>query len=114
MVNLRLLGERNFLACGLIIYISFAVLYGANVATPQMLQELFGYDAFHAGLVLSPSAFFTMAMMPIVGFLLGKKVDARYIIPFGLLCLAGGVVLAGAPGPVRLAVDARSCRDASR
>ena len=31
-----------------------------------------------------------MAMMAIVGFLLGKKVDARYIIPLGLLCLAGG------------------------
>jgi MFS transporter, DHA2 family, multidrug resistance protein len=90
MVNLRLLGERNFLACGLIIYISFAVLYGANVATPQMLQELFGYDAFHAGLILSPSVFFTMGMMPVVGFLLGKKVDARTIIPLGLLCLADG------------------------
>ncbi len=89
MVNLRLLGERNFLASGLIIYISFAALYGSNVDTPQMLQELFGYDAFRAGLVLSPSAFFTMAMMPIVGFLLGHKVDARYIIPFGLICLAG-------------------------
>ncbi len=89
MVNLRLLGERNFLASGLIIYVSFAVLYGANVNTPQMLQELFGYDAFRAGLVLSPSAFFTMAMMPVVGFLLGHKVDARYIIPFGLICLAG-------------------------
>ena len=89
MVNLRLLGERNFLACGLIIYISFAVLYGSNVDTPQMLQELFGYDAFRAGLILSPSAFFTMFVMPIVGFLLGRKVDARYIIPIGLLCLAG-------------------------
>ena len=89
MVNLRLLGDRNFLASGLIIYLSFAVLYGSNVDTPQMLQELFGYDAFHAGLILSPSAFFTMAMMPIVGFLLGKKVDARFIIPFGLLALAG-------------------------
>ena len=90
MINLRLLGERNFLACGLIIYIGFAVLYGANIATPQMLQELFGYDAFHAGLVLSPPAFFTMVMMPVAGFLLGKKVDARYIVPLGLICLAGG------------------------
>ena len=89
MVNLRLLGDRNFLASGLIIYIAFAVLYGSNVDTPQMLQELFGYDAYHAGLILSPSAFFTMAMMPIVGFLLARKVDARLIIPFGLLCLAG-------------------------
>jgi MFS transporter, DHA2 family, multidrug resistance protein len=90
MINLRLLGERNFLACGLIIYLAFAVLYGANIATPQMLQELFGYDAFHAGLVLSPPVFFTMGMMAVAGFLLGKKVDARYIIPLGLLCLAGG------------------------
>ena len=90
MINLRLLGERNFLACGLIIYFAFAVLYGANIATPQMLQELFGYDAFHAGLVLSPPVFFTMGMMAVAGFLLGKKVDARYIIPLGLLCLAGG------------------------
>jgi MFS transporter, DHA2 family, multidrug resistance protein len=90
MINLRLLGERNFLACGLIIYMVFAVLYGGNVATPGMLQELFGYDAFHAGLVLSPPVFFTMGMMAVSGFLLGKKVDARYIIPLGLLCLAGG------------------------
>ncbi len=89
MVNLRLLGERNFLATLLILYISFAALYGSNVVTPQMLQELFGYDAFRAGLVLSPSAFFTMAMMPVVGFLLGRKVDARYIIPFGIICVAG-------------------------
>jgi MFS transporter, DHA2 family, multidrug resistance protein len=89
MINLRLLGERNFLACGLIIYVAFAALYGANVATPQMLQELFGYDAFRAGLVLSPPALATMAAMPIVGFLLGRKVDARYMIWLGLLCLAG-------------------------
>jgi hypothetical protein len=59
------------------------------VATP-FLQELFGYDDYDAGLILSPAEFFTMVMMPVVGFLLGKKVDARYIIPFGLLCLAGG------------------------
>ena len=90
MINLRLLGERNFLACGLIIYIGFAVLYGVNVATPQMLQELFGYDAFHAGLVLSPASVFTMGIMPVAGFLMGKKVDARSIVPLGLICLAGG------------------------
>ncbi len=89
MINLRLLGERNFLACGLIIYLAFGVLYGANVDTPQMLQELFGYDAFHAGLILSPSAVATMVMMPVVGFLLGRKIDARYIVPVGLLCVAG-------------------------
>ena len=88
IVNIRLLGERNFAACGVIIYLSFAVLYGANVNLPQMLQELFGYDAFRAGLVMSPGAFFTMAIMPVVGFLIGKKVDTRKIIPVGLIALS--------------------------
>ena len=89
IVNLRLLKESNFLACGVLIYLSFAVLYGANVNTPQMLQELLGYDATRAGLILSPSAFFTMTTMPIVGFLLGKKVDAHFLIPIGLALVAG-------------------------
>ncbi len=88
IVNVRLLRDRNFLACGVIIYLSFAVLYGANVNLPQMLQEQFGYDAFRAGLIMSPGAFFTMAIMPVVGFLIGKKVDTRYIIPVGLVALA--------------------------
>jgi DHA2 family multidrug resistance protein len=88
IVNVRLLGDRNFLACGIIIYISFAVLYGANVNLPQMLQELFGYDAFRAGLIMSPGAFFTMAIMPFVGFLIGKKLDTRFILPIGLISLS--------------------------
>jgi DHA2 family multidrug resistance protein len=88
IVNVRLLGERNFFACGIIIYLSFATLYGANLVLPQMLQELFGYDALRAGLVLSPGAFFTMAVMPVVGFLIGKKVDSRYIVPVGLVAVS--------------------------
>jgi MFS transporter, DHA2 family, multidrug resistance protein len=88
IINVRLLGDRTFRSCGVIIFLSFAVLYGANQNLPQMLQELFGYDAFHAGLILSPGAFFTMALMPVVGFLIGKKVDNRFILPVGLFCLA--------------------------
>ena len=56
----------------------------------MLQQKLFGYDAFHAGLVLSAPVFFTMGILAIAGFLMGKKVDARFIIPLGLLCLAGG------------------------
>ena len=84
IINVRLLGERNFLMCGLIIYLAFAILYGANNVLPQMLQSLFGYDAFRAGLVMSPAAFCTMAVMPVVGILLGMKVDGRLLVPVGL------------------------------
>ncbi len=88
ILNLRLLGERNFAVCGILMYLVFAALYGSNVNLPQMLQELFGYDATRAGLVMSPAAFFTMAAMPVVGLLLGKGMDARVLLPFGLICAA--------------------------
>ena len=90
ILNIRLMLDRQFFACGMIIFFSFAALYGSNALLPQMLQELFGYDATRAGLILSPAAIFTMAAMPVVGFLLGKGVDARFLIPIGLALLIGG------------------------
>jgi DHA2 family multidrug resistance protein len=108
IVNVRLMGERNFFACGIIIYLAFATLYGANVLLPQMLQELFGYDALRAGLVMSPGAFFTMLIMPVVGFLIGKKFDTRYMIPFGLISVGvacywmGQYTLAASPWSLNL------------
>jgi DHA2 family multidrug resistance protein len=90
ILNLKLLKDRNFAVCGLIVFLAFAVLYGSNANLPQMLQELFGYDAMRAGLVMSPAAIFPMLVMPVVGFLLGRKTDARWLIAFGILCVAAG------------------------
>jgi MFS transporter, DHA2 family, multidrug resistance protein len=42
-----------------------------------LLQTLFGYDALKTGLVMSPSGIFAVLAMPIVGRLIGLKVDAR-------------------------------------
>jgi len=47
------------------------------------VQTLLGYTATDAGLVLSPGGFATMLMMPVVGALSGK-IDARWMITFGL------------------------------
>jgi DHA2 family multidrug resistance protein len=66
------------------------VLYGTSTLLPTFLESLFGYDAFHAGLVLSPSGAFTILALIIVGALLGRGVDARWLIAIGLLILAGG------------------------
>jgi len=88
IINLRLLKERNFLFCGITVFFVFGVLYGSTVLLPQMLQLLMGYSATKAGLVLSPAGFFTMLEMPLIGFLLGRRVDARWIIIAGLLTVA--------------------------
>jgi DHA2 family multidrug resistance protein len=90
VVNFRVLRERNFAAsCG-IIFCSFAVLYAATVALPALLQTLFGYDALASGLVLSPAGFFSIIMLIIVGALLGRGVDARWLIVPGLIVMAAG------------------------
>ena len=90
MVNFRVLGERNFAASCIIIFSAFAVLYAATVALPGMLQTLFGYDAFVSGLVLSPAGFFSIMMLVIVGTLLGRGIDARWLIAPGLVVMAAG------------------------
>lgn len=90
IVDFRVLRERNLAASCVIIFCAFAVLYAASVALPGMLQSLFGYDAFVSGLVMSPSGFFAVVMMFVVGALIGRRTDARWLIAAGLLTMAGG------------------------
>ncbi len=88
VVNFRPLAERNFAASCVIIFCAYAVLFGASTSLPGLLQSLFGYDALHAGLVMSPSGFFALLAMPIIGLMLGRKVDARWLIGMGLMLMA--------------------------
>jgi len=90
VVNFRPMRERNFSACCLIIFCAYAVLYASSTSLPGLLQSLFGYDALNAGLVLSPAGFFAVIALPIVGRLLGRGTDARWMIATGLLLMAAG------------------------
>jgi DHA2 family multidrug resistance protein len=90
VVNFRPLAERNFRASSIIIFSAFGVLYAATVALPALLQSLFGYDAYVSGLVLSPAGLFSVLMLLVVGTLLGRGVDARWLIAIGLLIMAAG------------------------
>ncbi len=55
VVNLRLLKERNFLFCCLIVLGVYTALYATTFLLPQFMQELMGYDATNAGLAVSPA-----------------------------------------------------------
>jgi DHA2 family multidrug resistance protein len=89
IINFRPLLERNFAVSCLVIFSAYAVLLGATVSLPGMLQSLFGYDALASGLVLSPAGVAAVMILPIVGFLLGRRLDARWLIAVGLLVVAG-------------------------
>lgn len=90
VVNFTPLGERNFAIACILIFCAYAVLYGASTTLPALLQSLFGYDAFNAGLVMSPSGLFAVLTLPVIGFLLGRGTDARWLITTGLLVMACG------------------------
>jgi DHA2 family multidrug resistance protein len=90
LINFRTLKDRNFLICCVIIFCAFATLYANTVSLPALLQSLFGYDATTSGLVLSPAGVFAIIMLAIVGRLLGRGVDARYLIATGLFILGVG------------------------
>jgi DHA2 family multidrug resistance protein len=90
IINFRCLGERNFAVCCVILFLAYAVVYGASIALPGMLQSLFGYDALRSGLVMSPSGASSLAAMVVAGFLLGRQFDARWLIAAGLIVMAVG------------------------
>jgi len=70
------------------IFCSYAILYGSSTQLPALLEALFGYDAFHSGLVMSPSGLFALFAIIVAGRLLGRGLDCRWLIGLGLLIMA--------------------------
>lgn len=87
IINLRLMKDRNFAMGVLAMFVLGFILYGSILLLPVFLQQLLGYTAMLAGMVLSPGGILTLIMMPIVGSLV-SKVQARYLIIAGLLIVA--------------------------
>jgi DHA2 family multidrug resistance protein len=88
LINFRVLGERNLAMSCIIIFCAYAVLYANSFSLPNMLQALFDYDAYRAGLVLSPGGITSITALLTAGLLLTRGVDARWLIAVGLVVVA--------------------------
>jgi DHA2 family multidrug resistance protein len=88
IIEFRVLRDRNLAMSCIILFCAFAVLYAASISLPAMLQTLFGYDAQYAGLVLSPAGLSSMCALVTAGILLGRGVDARWLVAAGLVVMA--------------------------
>jgi MFS transporter, DHA2 family, multidrug resistance protein len=82
IVDIRLLGSRQFAACFLVMLATGAILISTTQLLPQLLQTELNYTATLAGLALSPGGVFTLMMMPIVGKLVGIM-QPKYLIMVG-------------------------------
>lgn len=93
LVKLSLFQYRTFAAGILTVTVLGFVLYGSLVSLPLYMQELLGWNAQTAGIWTSPRGIATAACMPLVGYLLGKGWDARWMLAFG--CFIGSMAFFG-------------------
>ncbi|HWU37170.1 MAG TPA: DHA2 family efflux MFS transporter permease subunit, partial [Candidatus Acidoferrum sp.] len=85
IVHFRLLAIPTFATgIGLVMVIIF-VLYGSLVLLPLFMQTLLGWTSLTAGLWMSPRGIGNALCLPLVGYLLGKRWDGRWMLAAGLV-----------------------------
>jgi len=90
IIDVHMFKSFNFAAASLMMFMMGFMLFSTLVLIPEFLQTLMGYTAELAGLVLSGGGLVLLTMMPITGRLT-SKIQARYLIAAGWLCLAMGL-----------------------
>jgi DHA2 family multidrug resistance protein len=84
LIDLKVFRDRNFAVGTLLIFLFGVSIYSTVTILPLFYQELLGYTAFTAGLVVAPRGLGAICGMPVIGFL-SNKVDPRYLLTFGFV-----------------------------
>jgi DHA2 family multidrug resistance protein len=83
IVDIRLLRNIPLSAGSAMGFVYGIGLLGTTFILPQFTQQLLGYSAFQAGMILLPRAATIFILMPIAG-ILTRKFDARVLVLCGL------------------------------
>jgi DHA2 family multidrug resistance protein len=94
IIDLRIFKIRDFSVAVIMGTGNIAALYIVNLLNPLFLQELLGYTAWKAGLLMVPRAIGTLAGMLLIGQLGRKAWDTRPALGIGFLILALGFFMA--------------------
>jgi DHA2 family multidrug resistance protein len=86
VLDFRLLRDRNFGISSLLVFGLGFVLFASTVLVPQYVQELLGYTATDAGLVISPGGA-AVAILTIFSGRLLKRISARTLILIGWIVI---------------------------
>lgn len=93
VVHFRLFRYRTFATGASLSLVLFFALYGSIVLLPLFMQELLDFPAVTAGIWNSPRGIATLAMMPVAGFLIGKRWDMRALLSGGLIVSSIGAYM---------------------
>ena len=83
IVELHVLGNRNFVVGTILTAIFGFVLYGVTALLPLFLQTLLGYPALDSGLAVSPRGLGSMLAMLVAGGI-AARLDGRVMLAVGL------------------------------
>ena len=83
MVDLRLMANRDFAVTFFLMLMLGFMLLGSTYLLPAFTQNLMGYRAVDAGMVLTPGGIAVILLMPAVGFMI-NRVDVRLLVAVGL------------------------------
>src|ERR1700684_183946 len=87
LINLRLLGRRNFGLGTLGNFLSGFALYGSAYLLPQYLAVTQGFNSEQAGEVMAWTGLPQLLVIPLVPLLM-KRIDARLLVGTGLVVFA--------------------------
>ncbi|HKD48724.1 MAG TPA: DHA2 family efflux MFS transporter permease subunit [Rhizomicrobium sp.] len=87
IVNLKVFRHRGFAVSALAMLFTFGSFMGSIVLIPLWLQLTMNYTAFDAGQIMAMNGMISIFVAPTAAMLL-NKIDARYMMSFGLLVVA--------------------------
>jgi DHA2 family multidrug resistance protein len=90
LVDLRVFKNRSFASGTVLMFLLGFGLYGSFTMLPIYVQNIMGYTATWAGLVISPGGVASLLAMAFVGNLVGK-VDARFLVLIGAIFNIGAL-----------------------
>ena len=91
LMNLRLLRNRAFAISNVVLFLFGFIIISTTQITPQLAQELLGYDATSAGLTLGLGGVITVLVMPLAGIVTGKLIQPKWLVFGALLGIAGAM-----------------------
>jgi EmrB/QacA subfamily drug resistance transporter len=91
LIDIRVFRDAAFSASIALNFLIGLALFGAIFLLPLFLQQVQGYGAFDAGLILAAQGVAAGIVMPASGVLTDRLGAAR-VVPFGLAMLAGGTL----------------------
>jgi MFS transporter, DHA2 family, multidrug resistance protein len=89
VIDFRMLRVRNFAIANIFYFVFGFGLFATTTMIPQMLQQLYGYRAINAGLVLGPGAFVITLLAPVGAQLVQRRIVHPRILLFGAVIVVG-------------------------